>query len=546
MPETKNKPNQSSGNSIGRSAGVVSIAIMTSRLLGLVREKVIAQFFSAAVGADAFTAAFRIPNLIRELFAEGALSKAFIATFTDTEAKEGPEAAEVLANRIFVLAALVLSIITAIGIYATPFIVRTMLPGEGFALSLDPLGHVGFTTKGELTIFLARIMFPFLMLVSFAAIVMGILNTKKIFGVPALASAFFNIGAIAGGIAGYYWGPGVNLHPSTGLAAGVLAGGFMQFAVQLPSLWKTGFRFRFSFSLRSKRVQQVMLLMGPAILGASVFQLSIFINSIFASEGAGWITWLSRSFRLMHLPLGIFGVAISTVALPNFARFVSSDDPDGFRDSLQRALRLSFFLTVPATIVLMILAEPICRIIFEGGKTGPVDTVQTANALFFMSLAIAGYSATKITTDGFYAYKDTRTPMFISIFTVGLNILLNYVFVYHIFHTHWSLALSTGITQNLNFLLLIFFLRRKVGGLNGKALFRFIPGLVLSSAVFGWLIYTLNWVFDIYLDTENLFMELVKLVLTLGIGGGVFMLSSYLLKLDEAIRILGVLRRRSH
>ena len=176
MPNSENKSAVSKEKSLGRSAGIVSMAIMASRLLGLVREKVIAQFFSAAVGADAFTAAFRIPNLIRELFAEGALSKAFITTFTDTEAKEGEEAAQILANRIFVLTALVLSVITAIGLYATPFIVRTMLPGEGFALSLDPVEHFGFTTKGELTIFLARIMFPFLMLVSFAAIVMGMMT----------------------------------------------------------------------------------------------------------------------------------------------------------------------------------------------------------------------------------------------------------------------------------------------------------------------------------------------------------------------------------
>ncbi len=541
MPDQKKQP--ATEKSLGRSAGVVSIAIMASRLLGLVREKVIAHYFSAAVGADAFTAAFRIPNLIRELFAEGALSKAFITTFPDTEAKEGSAAAELLANRIFILTALVLSIITAAGIYATPFIVKTMLPGEGFALSLDPLQHFGFTTKGELTVFLARIMFPFLMLVSFAAIVMGLLNTKKIFGIPALASAFFNIGAIAGGIAGYYWGPQFQMHPATGLALGVLAGGFMQFAVQLPSLWRTGFRFHFSFSLRNKRVQQVMLLMGPAIFGAAVFQISIFINSIFASEGIGWMTWLNRAFRLMHLPLGVFGVAISTVALPNFARLVAANNLGAFRTGLLRALRLSFFLTIPATIVLMLLAEPICRLIFEGGKTGPIDTSQTARALFFMALAIAGYSAAKITTDGFYAFKDTRTPMIISAVTVCLNIGLNYLFIYHIFHTHWSLALSTGLTQNLNFILLIWFLRKKTGTLALQKLLPFLAKLLASSILFGIVLYYSYLAFSQILPAESILNQFVVILATLTISGSFFIFCTYFLKMEEAVSAAGVLAK---
>lgn len=546
MLEKQSSQNPETGKSLGRSASIVSLAIMASRLLGLVREKVIAHYFTAAVGADAFTAAFRIPNLIRELFAEGALSKAFITTFTDTEAKEGASAANLLANRVFILTALVLSIITAAGIWGTPFIVQTMLPGDGFAIPLNPVEHYGFTTKGELTIFLARIMFPFLMLVSFAAIVMGILNTKKIFGIPALASAFFNIGTILGGIAGYYWGPNFQLHPSTGLALGVLAGGIMQFVVQLPSLFKTGFRFRFSFSLRDERVRQVMLLMGPAILGTAAFTIGIFINSIFASTGVGWMTWLNRAFRLMHLPLGVFGVAISTVALPNFARLVAENNIAGFRDGLQRALRLSFFLTIPAMLVLMILAEPICRLIFEGGKTGPADTAQTARALFFYALAIAGYSAAKITTDGFYAFKDTRTPMIISAVTVSLNIGLNYIFVYHIFQTHWSLALSTGITQSLNFLLLIFFLRKKTGHLGLEKSGPFLPKLLSCCVIFAFTLYYVYAFLVAYFNTGGMLMQLLHLSFTLGLSGIVFLLMGNLFKIEEAVsvmRVFGKLKR---
>ena len=310
---------------ITRSAGIVSIAVMASRLLGLVREKVIAYYFAAGVGGDAFYAAFRIPNLMRDLFGEGALSKAFVTTFTATELEDGEEAAWRLASRVFNASFLLLTLITVIGIFAAPAIVDLIFPGKGFQeVSLDPSEHFGFESKRDLTVYLTQIMFPYLILVSLAAVTMGLLNSKGKFGLPASASSFFNVGSLIVGVYGYYVAPDLGLHRTTGMAVGVLVGGALQFLIQVPSMRRVGFRYQLLLSFRDERVRQVMRLIGPAILGVAALQVNVLVNSIFASEGVGWLTWINRAFRLMHLPIGVFGVAISTVALPNLAKLVAA------------------------------------------------------------------------------------------------------------------------------------------------------------------------------------------------------------------------------
>ncbi len=462
-----------------RSARLVSIAVMISRVFGLVREKVIAYYFSAGIAGDAFYAAFRIPNLFRDLFAEGALSKAFVTTFMDTQHKDGEEAAWRLANSVFTLAALFLTGFTLIGMLATPWIVDLMFVGSGFEVALDPQQWYGFTDKRELTIFLARLMFPFLLLVSLAAIAMGLLNSKGRFGIPAISSAFFNIGSLALGVAGYYVAPDFDLPPVTGMAVGVLFGGFLQFAVQIPSMRSAGFRFRPDFHFRDQRVRQVLRLMAPALLGVAAVQINVFVNSIFASQGEGWLTWINRAFRLVHLPIGVFGVAISTVALPNLARLIAENNLDGYRAAFAHAMRLMFFLTIPATIGLVLLAEPICALLFEGGQATSLDTRQTAAALIWYALGLTGYAALKIITDGFYAFQDTRTPVKVSLVTVVLNIALNYLFIFHFGLDHRSLALATTCTISLNALILLALLRRRAGRLH----FASVGGLLRRVAV---------------------------------------------------------------
>ena len=530
---------------ITRSAGIVSIAVMASRLLGLVREKVIAYYFAAGVGGDAFYAAFRIPNLMRDLFGEGALSKAFVTIFTATELEDGEEAAWRLASRVFNVSFLLLTLITIVGIFAAPAIVDLIFTGKGFQeVSLDPSEHFGFDSKRDLTVYLTRIMFPYLILVSLAAVTMGLLNSRGRFGVPASASSFFNVGSLVVGVWGYYIAPDLGLHRTTGMAVGVLVGGALQFLIQVPSMRRVGFRYQLLLSFRDERVRQVMQLIGPAILGVAALQVNVLVNSIFASEGEGWLTWINRAFRLMHLPIGVFGVAISTVALPNLARLVAAGNMEEYRRSFSYALRLMFLLTVPASVGLMVLAEPICRLIFEGGQANPLDTQQTAGALFYYAFGLCGFSAVKIATDGFYTFNDTRTPAIVSLCTVGLNILLNYLFIYRLGFDHRSLALSTSCTITLNFLALLFLLRGRAGGLGLSGIWSLLIKLALASAIMGcvcWWSYTQieGWV-----GAVSLTARLIGVFVPIGLGVAILVVGAKLMRIRELDQLLNAIARR--
>ena len=530
---------------ITRSAGIVSIAVMASRLLGLVREKVIAYYFAAGVGGDAFYAAFRIPNLMRDLFGEGALSKAFVTTFTATELEDGEESAWRLASRVFNASFLLLTLITIVGILAAPAIVDLIFMGKGFQeVPLDPSEHFGFNSKRDLTVYLTRIMFPYLILVSLAAVTMGLLNSKGKFGLPASASSFFNIGSLVVGVYGYYVAPDLGLHRTTGMAVGVLVGGALQFLIQVPSMRRVGFRYQLLLSFRDERVRQVMRLIGPAILGVAALQVNVLVNSIFASEGVGWLTWINRAFRLMHLPIGVFGVAISTVALPNLAKLVAAGNMEEYRRSFSHALRLTFLLTVPASIGLLVLAEPICRLIFEGGQANPLDTQQTAGALFYYAFGLCGFSAVKIATDGFYTFNDTRTPAIVSLCTVGLNILLNYLFIYRLGFDHRSLALSTSCTITLNFLALLFLLRGRAGGLGLSGIWLLLIKLALASAIMGcvcWWSYTQieGWV-----GAVSLTARLIGVFVPIGLGVAILVVGAKLMRIRELDQLLNAIARR--
>ena len=530
---------------VTRSAGIVSIAVMASRLLGLVREKVIAYYFAAGVGGDAFYAAFRIPNLMRDLFGEGALSKAFVTTFTATELEDGEEAAWRLASRVFNATFLLLTLITVVGILAAPAIVDLIFTGKGFQeVPLDPSEHFGFDSKRDLTVYLTQIMFPYLILVSLAAVTMGLLNSKGKFGLPASASSFFNVGSLIVGVWGYYLAPSFDLHRTTGMAVGVLVGGALQFLIQVPSMRRVGFHYQPLLSFRDDRVRQVMRLIGPAILGVAALQVNVLVNSIFASEGVGWLTWINRAFRLMHLPIGVFGVAISTVALPNLAKLVTEGDIEGFRRSFSYALRLTFLLTVPASIGLMVLADPICRLIFEGGQANPLDTQQTAVALFYYAFGLCGFSAVKIATDGFYTFNNTRTPAVVSLCAVGLNIGLNYLFIYRLGFDHRSLALSTACTITLNFLTLLFLLHGKAGGLGLSGLWLLLIKLLLASAVMG---YVCHWSYiqiEGWLGLESLIARLIGVFVPIGLGVAVLVGGAKLMRIRELDQLLGAIARR--
>ncbi len=547
--ENETKSTDQQHQNVTRAAGVVSIAVLVSRILGLARETAIGYYFASKVSADAFYLAFRIPNFLRDMFGEGILSKAFITTFLATEAEDGEAAAWNLANRIFNLTLLVLVGITILGIAFAPTIVD-VLARDNFDNSTDwatqPVQHFGFDSKIELAIYLTQLMFPYLLFVSFAAIAMGLLNSKGKFGIPACASTFFNVSSLAIGIGGYYVCPLFEIHPVTGMAIGVVVGGILQFLIQVPSMYRVGFRYRPMLRLRDPRVLQVLHLIGPAVLGVAAVQVNLLTNTFFITSDSGWLTWISRAYRVMHLPIGIFGVAISTVALPQLARFVTAGETQNFRDALSYALRLMLVLTIPAGVGLMMLSEPICRLLYEWGETIEEDTIRTGGLLFVYAFGLCGFSTLKIVTDGFYAYKDIRAPVVVSICAVMLNICLNYLFIFRgFFLDPRAVVFSTVLTVTLNCAILLLLLRRKVGGLGLRAVVPLTLKILIASAVMGFVCWLTNGVIESdWLGTEGIIPRAVAVFAPIGLGLLILAAMYKLLQVSEFDDILNIFKRR--
>src|ERR1700733_9409097 len=453
-----------------KAAGIIGLAVMCSRVLGLARELIFAALFGGGRAMDAFTAAFRLPNLLRDLFAEGALSTAFVTTFSKTIARGGDEAAWRLANKVATLTALVLGVLCVAGIIFSPRLVAAMAPG------FEP-------QKAALTVQLTRIMFPFILLVSLAALVMGMLNSKSVFGMPAMASSFFNIGSIVGGVGlGFWIDPHFGPRALVGLAVATVFGGALQLAVQLPSLARLGYRFRPDFRWRDAGVKAILLLMGPSVIAASTTQFNVLVNSMFASTlGDGPIYWLSIAFRLMQLPLGLFGVALGTVTLPLLSRLVAAGQMTAVRAELARAMRLALLLTIPSTVGLIMLAEPIISVLYQHGKFNAFDSAQAAGALRFYAIGLAGYAALKVLVNAFYALERRKTPMLVSFLAVGLNLLLNWLFTFHLGWGFRGLAFSTGCIATINSLLLFWLMSRRPKGLETRRMLVMLGKVTLAA-----------------------------------------------------------------
>jgi putative peptidoglycan lipid II flippase len=526
--------------SVARNAGIISLAVMASRVLGLVRDQVFAAFFGAGLQFDAFITGFRIPNLLRDLFAEGALSSAFVTTFTQTVQSKGKAAAIRLSNRVATLIILFVSAISIIAWLYTPAIVELLAPGF-FAVP----------GKAELTIELTRIMIPFLLMIALAAQAMGILNSVGVFGLPALASAFFNIGSILGGLfLGFLIGPAIGLSPIAGMAYGTLIGGFLQFAVQWPSLSRAGFKYRPMLSLSDPDVRQIFRLMGPAIIGTAAVQINVFVNTNFASTiidpatGAivnGPVSWLNYAFRFMQFPIGVFGVAIATATLPPLSRSTGNPDYGEFRRTLAHSLTLIFLLCIPSAVGLAVLGRPIVALVFEHGKFTGVDTVQTANALAAYSIGLAGYAAVKVLSPAFYALNDARTPMLISLGSIAVNYVLNSLLVGPFGHV--GLAFSTSAVALVNFAMLVLFMRRRLGGMDGRRVglnVLRICAAALPMAAAAWFTSELTAA----LPLHDLALRLVQVIAAIAAAVIAFYLSCRLLRIEELTEAVNAIAGR--
>ena len=517
---------------LARRASVVSIAVLASRVLGVVREQIFAVFFGAGRELDAFITAFRIPNLLRDLFAEGALSAAFVSTFTQYLERGGEAAAWRLASLVINTLLIVVGTITLIGIWIAPDVVLAIAPG----FAAIP-GKVG------LTVGLTRIMFPFLPLVALAAVAMGILNTRNVFGVPASAAAFFNVGSIVGGLGAAYWlapdyvrgilgavathhaaatDPALAARAIAGMAIGTLIGGLLQFVVQVPSLGRVGFRYRPVLHPSDPGLRQVMRLMAPATIGAAAVQVNVFINNNFASYlGNGPVSWLNVAFRFMQLPIGLFGVALGTVTLPLVSRHVARGDRAALRRTLAESLELVGLLCLPAAAGLALFAVPVIGLIYEHGRFTPADTTAAAQALAAYTAGLAGYAGIKVLAPAFYALDDARTPMLVSLVSIGVNYVLNWTLVRRLGFGHVGLALSTSAVALGNFALLYVVLRRRVGPL-GSRLPVALARIALAAAVMAAVAGGLDFVVAAHLPPAGALRHALRLAVAMPVAAACF------------------------
>jgi putative peptidoglycan lipid II flippase len=496
----------------------VSASVLTSRLSGLVREIAMARLFGSGQVYDAFAVGFRIPNLTRDLFAEGALSAAFVPTFTQyLRTKSKPEAA-VLANLVASAIILVVGTLCVLGMVFSPALV-----------DLTAGGFERVPGKFDLTVLLTRIMFPFLLLVALAAQVMGILNASGSFTIPALSSTCFNAGSLIFGILlGFWAGPHLGLQPIVGMACGVVLGGAFQLAWQLPSLYRTGFGFRFQVDWTHPGFRQIVRLMGPAILGSAAVQINVLVNSNFASgihdpvTGLnGPVSWLTYAFRFMQLPLGLFGVAIATATLPAISESASLGRIDDFRRTLSRSLGMVFLLTLPSSIGLVVLGGPMIGAIYEGRKFVAYDTQQTALALSCYAIGLGGYAAIKVLAPAFYALNDSRTPMLVSLGSILINYLAASAMVRTGTLGHAGLALATSAVALFNFALLFWILRGRIGGIHGRALARSVLQICIASLVMGVAVgFASHWL-EAWLGQGRL-ARVINLAVSIPLGAGAF------------------------
>jgi putative peptidoglycan lipid II flippase len=508
----------------------LSAATMTSRILGLVRDQLFAALVGANQWSDAFVVGFRIPNLLRDLFAEGALSSAFVPTFAEAHAKRGRDDAFRLANALVGLVLVVVGTVVAVGILAAPVVVRLLAPGFG-------------PEQAEFATFLTRIMMPFLLLVSLSAVAMGMLNAQSRFTAPALAPALFNVGAIAVGV--WLWATGKGPRAAAvGWSVGTLVGGALQLLAQWPSLRAQGFRLRphaGRAALADPGIRRIGRIMGAAVIGLSATQVNILVNTVFASHEVGANTWLQMAFRLMQLPLGVFGVAIATVAGAGVAQRVADGDMAGVRDTLGSAMRLVAFLNVPASVGLIALAHPIISLVYEHGRFDAADAAATADALVFYAVGLYGYSAVKVFAPAFYALDQARIPVIGSVVGMASNVVL--VLLLHPVLGFRGIALGTALAATANFAVLATAWKWRYGGMGNAGIYRQLARTLAASAVMVGVVLAAKAILAPHLPAAGLARQAPLALVPIAAGAVAYFAAARVLGVRELGEVAAALRR---
>ncbi|MCI0453532.1 MAG: murein biosynthesis integral membrane protein MurJ [Candidatus Dadabacteria bacterium] len=464
---------------ITRSAGVVGFITLLSRITGYIRDMVIAYFFGAKADTDAFYVAYRIPNLLRRLLAEGSLTVSFIPVFTEYLEKDGKEEAKRVSDITFTLLFAVLILVSVLGVLLSPFVIKLFasgFKGDVFELAVD----------------LNRIMFPYIFFASLAALSMGILNSLKHFFAPSFSQVVFNIGSIAI-IFLLYQSLGV---PIFSLAVGVIVGGLIQFTFQIPFLKSKGFLFNFRKNIRHPAVKKIALLMAPQLFGVAVYNLNILVSTQYASHlPEGTVSYLYYSERLMEFPLGTVAVSLATVLLPSLSSQASKGEIKKFLENYSFALRLMLFLVVPALTGLIALRVPICNLLYQRGEFPYEATVRTSQALLGYAIGLWAVGGVRITAPTFYAIQDTKTPVLVAFFAFMVNTAFGYVLGFTFGLKHTGLALSSSISSIFNFFLLFFILTNRVGVIESSKMLIYILKIATASLIMGafaWRVSTLS------------------------------------------------------
>ena len=515
-----------SNEKLSKAAGTVSGMTLVSRVFGFFRDMVIAMAFGSSPSADAFFVAFRIPNMQRRILAEGAMTAAFIPVFTETLTKKGESVAWKLAANLFNILILVLSSASLLILIFSPAVITVFAPGF-----IDEPG------KFELTVKLTRCMAPYLFFIGLAAFCMGILNTLKVFALPAAAPISQNISMI---LSILFISPLMD-EPIMGLAIGVVVGGALQLFIQLPAVLKKGMPFEKTLNFKQKEVFKIVRLMGPVILGLAVYELNIMIDTLIASLlPGGSISYLYYGNRLVQLPLGIFAVALGVALLPTLSGQAAKGNLKELVQTLGFSIRLILFITIPATVGLIILREPIINTLWERGEFLASTTDGTAIALLYYSIGLCAYSGIKIIAPAFYSLQDTKTPAKIGIYSMILNTVLNLLLMVPL--QHGGLALATSIAALFNVALLIYYLRKRLGLMGGKKILRSTLKMALAALAMGIITYLGRENF--YYNSDPLLIRLFVLTACISIGMLVYALLSHFMRNEEWRFLLDLTKKK--
>ncbi len=512
---------------IARAAGVLGSTTMLSRIMGMVRDMVVSRLFGAGLATDAFFAAFQIPNMLRRFFAEGALTAAFVPTFSAILTQRGSGKARELANTCFTLLTIIMAFITLAGVIFSPVIVGLMFPG----FKAEP-------GKLELTILLNRLMFPYIFFISLVALCMGILNTLRHFFTPAISTVFLNVSMILAAL----FLRGFFNAPITALAVGVLIGGCIQLVMQVPVLRSKGYQLKPNFDFNNPEVRSIATLMLPSVFGVGVYYLNITVSAILASLlPQGSVSYLYYAQRLFEFPQGIFTVSVAQAVLPSMSRQAAEGDIDGMKETLSFGMRLMLFITIPAMAGLMVCSTPIFSLIFMGGAFDFVTVINSASALLYYSVGLSFVALTRVLAPVFYALKDTKTPVITAFIAFIINFCLSLLLMGPL--KHGGLALATTLSAFCNMLMLLWLLRRKIGSFGGNrimmtALKSSAASIPMSAAV---------WYGCSFIDWSQDGHKMLKGAVLGGsiiCGSAVYFLLAKLFRSEEALESVALLRSK--